>query len=418
MAVVLLLSFCLDFANVRAGGSIDLRNRITGARLLADHRDPYFYKWHEPEPAEFCDPYNNPLLPVSKTTATPAALVLNLPLALLPYRAGQWIWFLAQWLLLLGTVALWWPRCAPGWPRALLVAFAAGFTYTAAWRLHAERGQSYVLLLFLFAAWLAATLHEKGSNRFWTGLLAGFLMTLRPPFLLLAPFLIWQRRGQLAGAGVGLLLGIALPMVWGFSCWKDYHAAMDVHAWLYRSGIDPTPPPERFPPEIEGMSTDLLGNYATLPYADFSIHALLRGFGWEPVPAWPPLLIVASTYGAWLWWARRLTMERQLLGLAVGFFLIDLFLPAYRNNYNDVLVLNIVALGLIVSGLRPPGQRGVRATQNGGLIACFLALPAGWAIAWFAPMHDWMIDIPSFLLTLGAVLMLFLFNSGPGPRKV
>ena len=405
--LALLVSFCIDFAHVGAGGSIDLRNRITGARLLADHRDPYFYKWHEPEPPEFCDPYNNPLLPVSKTTATPAALVLSVPLAWLPYRAGQWLWFFAQWGLLLGTVAIWWTHCATGWTRGLLLAFAAGFTYTAAWRLHAERGQSYVLLLFLFAAWLAATLDPKKGNRFWVGLLAGVLIALRPPFLLLAPFLIWQRRGQLGGAGVGLLMGIVLPMLFDPSCWIKYEAAMTTHSALYRAGVDPAPPPERFPPVIEGMPTDLLGNYVTLPYADFSIHALLRGRGWEPFPALPPLAGAVAAYAAWLWWSRRQPIERQLLGLAIWYFLIDLFLPAYRNNYNDVLILNVVALGWVVQG-----------GWSWGEAVCFLALPAGWAIAWLAPMHDWMIDIPSALLTLGAILLLFLFNSAPRPRKV
>ena len=226
VGALLLVSFCVDFENEEQGGAIDLRNRITGERLLLNHIDPYFYKWQESEPAEYCDPYNNPKLPVSKTTATPALLLLHAPLAVLPYRAAQFIWLFLQWGFLLGTVWCWFRLCEQEWQRLLLAAFVTGFTYTAAWRLHAERGQSYVLLLFLFALWLAGTMKKEGGDRFATGFLAGLLAALRPPFLLLAPFFLMQRRRQWPGAVVGLLLGIALPRLWRGDCWMKYEAAM------------------------------------------------------------------------------------------------------------------------------------------------------------------------------------------------
>src|SRR5471030_2949522 len=142
IALALLASFGIDFANTAQGGAIDLRNRITGLRLLENGIDAYHYKWHEGEPPEYCDVYNNPLLPVSKTTATPALLMVHLPLAPLPYRVAQILWFLVQWLLLLGTAWLWLRRCATSRQRWLLAWAVVGFTYTSAWRLHAERGQA------------------------------------------------------------------------------------------------------------------------------------------------------------------------------------------------------------------------------------------------------------------------------------
>ena len=93
LALLLFVSFLIDAANMNQGGAIDLRNRITGARLLAHGIDPYTYKWSRSEPEEYCDPYNNPRLPVSKTTATPALLVATMPYALFPYRNGQYLWF-------------------------------------------------------------------------------------------------------------------------------------------------------------------------------------------------------------------------------------------------------------------------------------------------------------------------------------
>jgi hypothetical protein len=213
VGLALLVSFGVDFANTAQGGAIDLRNRITGVRLLEHGIDAYHYKWREGEPPEYGDVYNNPKLPVSKTTATPALLMLHLPLAALPYRPAQFLWLFLQWLLLLGTGWLWLHACATSRQRWLVVLFLVGFTFTAAWRLHAERGQAYVLLAFFFAWWLTATLNPKRGNGFVAGLIAGFLVALRPPFVLLAPFLALHRRGQLPGAVVGLLLGFGLPML-------------------------------------------------------------------------------------------------------------------------------------------------------------------------------------------------------------
>jgi len=395
VGLLLLVSFGLDIGNVTQGGGIDLRNRITGVRLLADGFDAYHYKWGRSQPEKYADPYNNPLLPVSKTTATPALLLLHEPLALLPYRLAEFLWLPFQWLLLLGTLGLWLRRCTESRQRLLLAAIVTAFTYTAAWRLHAERGQSYVLLLFVFAWWLAATLDPKTAQRFTTGLLAGLLVALRPPFLILAPFLLLHRRGQLPGAVVGLLLGIGLPLLLNSASWTNYATAMGDHSYLYRMGEDPHPPPQHFPPTIEGIPTDILGNFVLIPYADFSVHAGLRALGLEPFPELPPLLAVGALFLAWLWFSRGLPTETLLLGLAAWFFVIDLFLPAYRNTYNDVLILAVLALATAAGRLFSwAGQ------------ACLLALPIGWLIYVFAPMKNELINLPTFFFTIGAVLFL------------
>ena len=52
LCLLLAISFGIDWSNVSAGGTIDFRNRITGARLLQSHRDAYHYKWRLPEPPE------------------------------------------------------------------------------------------------------------------------------------------------------------------------------------------------------------------------------------------------------------------------------------------------------------------------------------------------------------------------------
>ena len=397
VGLALLVSFGIDFANTAQGGAIDLRNRVTGLRLLENGIDAYHYKWREGEPPEYCDVYNNPKLPVSKTTATPALLMLHLPLAALPYRLAQFLWLFAQWLLLLGTGWLWLRACATSRQRRLVALFVTGFTYTAAWRLHAERGQAYVLLAFLFTCWLTATLDPKRSNGFVAGLIAGFLVALRPPFVLLMPFLALHRRGQLAGTAAGLLLGFGLPLLIHPAGWNDYFSAMQTHSELYRNDIDPRPGPHKYPPLIEGTHTLILGHYAVIPYADFSAHALLRRFGFAPFPALPLLLAVAIPFAIWLGLSRGQPAERLLPGLAAWFFIADLFLPAYRDSYNDVLILNVVCLGFVTAKRFPWAAW-----------PCVIALPVGWAVYALTLDQVWLINLPAALFTLGAILFLFL----------
>jgi hypothetical protein len=404
LGLALLTSFATDLLNTAQGGAIDLRNRITGVRLLVAGIDPYHYKWREPEPQQYCDPYNNPNLTVSKTTATPALLLAHLPLAELPYRIAQFLWFFAQWGLLLGSAWLWLLRCHTSRQHWLAAAFFTGFTYTAAWRLHAERGQAYVLLLFLFAAWLTATLDPKRGNGFVAGFFAGILAALRPPFLLLAPFLVLHRRGQLLGAAVGLTLGVGLPMLWDVSCWPDYFSAMQSQAAYYHT--DPNPPYQQaYPARIEGIPTrEILAYFVPIPFADFSVDALLRGLGFALFPDGLVLLLVMVPGGIWLWFSRRYPAERLLSRLAAWLFLVDLFLPAFRNSYNDVLILNVVAAGLIATERLP-----------WGLWPCLLALPLGWGVYAFSPDQAWLINLPSLSFTLGALLFLFVPHRGALP---
>src|SRR6187549_2846741 len=49
----------------------DLRNRVVGARLQKDGKDPYFYKWKKEDGFRYFDPANQGPLAVSNITATP-----------------------------------------------------------------------------------------------------------------------------------------------------------------------------------------------------------------------------------------------------------------------------------------------------------------------------------------------------------
>ena len=395
VALALLASFGLDLSNIAHSGSVDLRNHITGVRLLEHGIDPYHYQWHAGEPSEYIDLRYNQNLPVTKTTVTPALLLVHLPFAPLPYRATQYLWLVTQWLMLLATAGLWLRACATSFQRWLVLLVITGFSYTAAWRWEAERGQAYLLLAFLFTCWQTTTLDPKRTNSFLAGSIAGFLIALRPPFLLLLPFLALHRRGQLLGAVTGLLLGIGLPMLLNPACWTEYASAMQTFSHLYRNGINPPHATLPYPPVIEGTSTELLGQLMPFHTGDFSFHGLLRRAGFEPFPEFPPLLAVAALFTVWLWWTRKQPASILLAGLAAWFFLADLFLPALRYSYHDIFILNAVLAGVVVLP-RIPWALG----------PCLLALVAGWSAYIFSPPGPWWVDVPALLFTLGALLFL------------
>jgi hypothetical protein len=395
LGVLLLFSFTVDLRNTSQGGSVDFRNRITGARLLAHAIDPYHYKWHEGDPPEYCDLRNTTVALVSKTTVTPAFLVLQLPLAALPYRTAQLLWLAVQWFLLLGMGWLWICVARTAKVSWLIAGFLTAFTYTQAWRWHAERGQDYVLLALLFAFWLVATMDERLGNRFVTGCVAGILIALRPPFALLVPFIALHRRGQSLGAAVGLLVCVALPALLLPSIWSDYSSAMQTYSDLYRNSINPARFTPHYPPAIEGIPIDLIGRLYPFHAGDFSIHALFRLLHLEPVPSAIAFVIFGIPFVAWLWISREQPIHLLVAGLAAWFFIADLFLPAFRFTYHDVFILNVVFAAIFTSqSISLP------------LGPFLLGLPIGWAVYLLSVSTPWLINVPTFLFTLGAVMVI------------
>lgn len=384
------LGFCIDWALVSGSGSIDYRNRITGSRLLAAGEDPYHYKWRPGDPERWCDVYDNPKLPVTKTTVTPTMLVVSMPLGWAAYPASRRAWMILEWAMLAGLWWLWWRRpgqaaAARWWWSAMLVVFAHGL----AWRLHLDRGQAYLMWALVLGIWLRLSL-DSARGRWWHGLLAGLLVCLRPPLLLVvAPFALWRRRGQLAGMALGVLLGVGAPMVWRPTVWQDYQRAMDGWSEIYRTGHNPRPGTPGYPPVIEGMKTNDIGAFKERKIIDSSVFRPFLGGGKEPLPVYPVLGVLGVLFGVWWWRVGKSADGPVLAGLAAWAFLADAFLPAYRYPYNDVMVLNLLALLPLLGGWARPA----RALAVGALVAgLWLAYnePPGFNKYWiYAPTALW-----------------------------
>jgi len=335
-----------DALNTARGGSIDLRNRITGVRLAAEHRDPYFYKWNRTQDDRFCDLFNAPASPVSHTTVTPLTLAAFLPLKNLPYRVGQWLWLVVQYASLgLGFWA--WARSSArrDWMWGGLLTCL--FCLTPHWRFHVDRGQSYVLYAGLFLAMMHWS-QKSGKSGLWQeGLTGSLLALLRPTYGILLGIGVARRKSAAwLASGTGVLVWAVLPvLVAGSAIWSNYFKAMAVHSRLYLEQAKF--PPARFSPSeiIEGIPLDTLGGVARIPFADTSIYKLisyqlpppaLLG-GWALLAAMSGFLLMrrGETGSPRFWWI-----------LSAWIVLGDYLLPAYRYPYNHILLWPLLLLGL------------------------------------------------------------------------
>ena len=346
VALLAVWGFIQDAIHTGQGGSIDLRNRITGVRLAALQQDPYFYKWNRTGSGRFCDLFNSPASPVSHTTVTPVTLAVFLPLKDLPYPVSQWVWFAVQYACL-GTGFYAWCRSTPRrhwlWGGLLTCLFCL----SPHWRLHVDRGQSYVLYAGLFLA-LIAWGRKPGPRGLWLeGISAALLTLLRPTYgLLLGVGVARRKLVAVLAAGAGLLGWVLLPVLLaGSAVWQNYFKAMAVHARLY---LDQTKfPPAKFSANetIEGIPIETLGRFARIPFTDTSIYKLIS-YQLPPAVLLGIWAVTAALAGFLMMRRGEAGTPRFWWSLSAWVVIGDYLLPAYRYPYNHIMIWPLILLGL------------------------------------------------------------------------
>jgi hypothetical protein len=107
------------------------------------------------------------------------------------------------------------------------------------------------------------------------------------------------------------------------------------------------------------------------------------------------LAALGLLFAVWLWPARRAGDEAFLLGLAAWSFLLDLFLPAFRFPYTDVMILNTLAL-------IPAIAYGRKAAYGIALLSIVLGI---WMVTILPPV-PWPLYLPSVAMAILAMLLL------------
>ncbi len=372
--VVAALGFVKDVYHTLDYGGVDLRNRVVGARLLMEDLDPYYFRWSEGNADTLLDPIDNRDNEVSRVTVAPTVLMLHAPLAGLPYSAQRMVWLFLQWLLLLAGLLLF-AKCAPGrneakavWIIGLLLAA------TPIWRFHVERGQVYVLFVFLIAlsCWLCR--RPLKHAELWGGLALGVAVSMRPTLVFIClPMLFFRRWKLLAGATAGLLVLVLLSAaIFGIPVWTNYSSAMRLHDKdsLLLAQTD------RFEYDygtVEGM--DNLQEYMAFPDINTSAQSVLfRAFSLSARSGALALMLgaVLFAFALYLLWFRKREVPLDVVFLAgcVIALTCEYLIPGRKAYYANILWLVPLALLVLNAG-------ALRSLSNRQLTTALFLLLAG-----------------------------------------
>lgn len=337
--------------------SVDLRNRVVGARLMLAGQDPYFFKWRPGFPETWADPADpQTKSKVTRVTVTPAVLLCFAPFAPIYFPTMQWLWLGMEYAALLALFLLLWRTAADGIRRRVLALLFLLLAITSHfWHRHIEVGQNYIFFVLLLAC--AYRLCLAGPKFEWpAGLLLGAGVLLRPSLVVFLPALLLfgKRRLFLAGlAGVALAALLTVPL-WA-DTWRSYFAAMEIWAQRHEtSPFEPRPwlePDCTYPAMVEGINSGILKlRWAPL---DTSFSALFRRLFSSTIGASFALAALAALAGALSWpflkrrsWTREDT-QGAFLFASLMVLLSDFFLPAQRLAYTDVMGLLPLAIVLM-----------------------------------------------------------------------
>lgn len=347
----------------------DLRNRVTGARMIKDGRSPYFYKWKSGDGLRYYDPQNFDHWRPSNMTSTPVLYRLLSPLVEMPQATISKGWLVLEYLMLAG-ITLWaiWQARTPPQKQGVLLVFGLALM-TNGWKEHVASGQTYLCIpffamLFLAAASSSSRAPENGAallRAVAAGIAATCLIGVRPntvlfflPFLFLTRY--WPRRWLFCFCIPPVLFGIwTLSSSHERGLWRDYFdnaaEATKINQQLHPDIVQHTPDPRYR--VWEGLDTVEYTRWLNNPPAPiysenanffvaydrlFHLNLSVTAMGWLTAG-----LVVAIT-GVFA--IRRYPLKAQppsrqdivhaaILGCCL-FMIADLFSPIYRHQYYTV----------------------------------------------------------------------------------
>ena len=221
------------------------------------------------------------------------------------------------------------------------------------WRLHVERGQIYILYIFLIS--LAYWIYQRKIkyNDLLSGMVIGYAIILRPPIIMLnIPMLIYKKWKFLLGNIFGVIIGFSSSLLLvPFSTWIKYYSAMQKHGILH-TGIVETAN-GRYPFEnIEGIIN--LWTVPNIPIFDSSLQGLFNNlFG---IIIGSQILLISLSFIILLCFfiiyklrISHLDINMLFLLGTILVFICEFFIPAARYSYNNVIWLVILSLIIINS---------------------------------------------------------------------
>lgn len=325
--------------------SPDLRNRITGARILKHYQSasPYFYKWKEGDDEHLLDPYDSPEIKVNRNTVTPFTLQLIQPFCDYSFQSIAVGWYMAETIALIIILLLMLKQAVNQRQRFMCMVITFVITgCSQAWLLHNINGQVYIFYTLLLTLLYYSSLYKNNWACLLSGLLLAVLILMRPIMIaFVIPFLLQKKWRPLlyviTFTGVYFITQWYNGSIW---IWKEYIHAMNVWA---EQQFSLQPVKDYLDvysiTKIEGSLAVQYSPYQWLTENSSLTGLAFRFLGWQlPVTV---LMITALFISALLAFSVRNKLNkfdaRRLFVFAfMVYFIAEISLPAVRNIYTSV----------------------------------------------------------------------------------
>lgn len=326
-------------------GSPDLRNRITGARILKHYQytSPYFYKWKQGENEQLLDPYDSPDIKVNRTTVTPFTLQLIQPFCDYSFQSITVGWYMAETIVLLLILLLMLKDVISPLNRFLCIAIALTIIgCSQSWLLHNINGQVYIFYALLLTLLYRSCQYNNHWAAILNGLLLSVLILMRPVMIVFAlPFLLQRKWRPLLY--VALFAAVYFMMQWyvgSIWIWKEYGDAMNVWA-VQQFNLQPVKDYLDIHPiaKLEGSSAVQYSPYQWLTENSSLAGFVYRFLGSELSSA--VLMLIALFLSAVFAFSIRNKLSkfdgsRLFVFAFLLYFIAEISLPAVRNIYNSI----------------------------------------------------------------------------------
>ena len=270
LVALLMVSIFEDAQNSKSQ-PFDMRNRITGSRIMKDGGSPYFYIWQPGDTVRYYDIHISPKAVVSQSTATPFYHWITEFFADFPQHKHNVYWFCIQYFLL-GIVCLLAFLSLPPphrWKGYIIISVATLFTYTIGWRMHVNAGQMYLLIPALAMVCYYCLLQKRDFlHLLLFGVCAAALVFIRPiaPLLFL-PLLFFPKRffSPLLAMSICMLVYVAFVFLQPLQKqnWVDYFKSVQLNIRIHQHEFDTADPPVFSSEPIrtfEGIDLDTQGS--------------------------------------------------------------------------------------------------------------------------------------------------------------
>jgi len=218
------LTIIKSFHDVLRFNGVDLRPKITGARGIVQGLDPYNINWNSSMSEKILDPKEGHPPGPSRSTYSPSLLTFFIPFSFLPYKIIRIIWWMIEWSLMFFSIGILNSKIKLKKNRFYFLSISLFFFCSSyMWRLHLERGQYYILLVFLISI-IIYYLDDWKKYSLRIGLLIGLLISFRITYIPIILFLLIYKKVK-----IGLISGITLIFIIFFTSiignnniWKSY----------------------------------------------------------------------------------------------------------------------------------------------------------------------------------------------------